>query len=75
MARNEPDLNPIEHYWDHIQRELNHLQPRPATARQLQQAIVQIDANMTMLIINGLVRSMPRRCQAVVNANGGHTRY
>ena len=36
-----PDLNPTEHFWDSLQRELNVLQPRPRTALQLEQAIRQ----------------------------------
>lgn len=70
-----PDLNPIEHLWDHLQRELNAVQPRPTTARQLEQAVRQIWANTPINVINTLVRSMPDRCQAVINANGGHTQY
>jgi hypothetical protein len=70
-----PDLNPIEHLWDHLQRALNAVQPRPTTARQLEQAVRQIWANTPINVINTLVRSMPDRCQAVINANGGHTQY
>lgn len=70
-----PDLNPIEHLWDEIQRRLNQVRPRPATAAQLGQAIVQVWTNIPAARINRLVLSMYRRCRAVVNANGGHTRY
>ena len=70
-----PDLNPIEHFWDHIQRELNNLQPRPATAPQLERSIRQIWRNVQQATVNRLIHSMPARCRAVVNANGGHTSY
>nr|KAG5698567.1 hypothetical protein BaRGS_027078 [Batillaria attramentaria] len=32
-------------------------------------------ANIPRAASNTLVRSMNRRCQAVIDANGGHTRY
>ncbi|XP_035824264.1 glutamine synthetase [Aplysia californica] len=60
-----PDLNLIEHYLDHIQRELNRFQPRPTKALQLQRAIPQIGANGNMVIIHRLLRSMANRCQAI----------
>jgi transposase len=70
-----PDLNPIEHFWDHLQRQLNVAQPRPANARQLQQTLRQIWNNVPMATINRLIHSMRARCQAVINAQGGHTNY
>ena len=70
-----PDLNPIEHFWDELGRRLGLLRPRPATLAQLQQAIVRVWAGVPRGRINHLVHSMGRRCQAVITANGGHTRY
>lgn len=70
-----PDLNPIEHLWDEIQRRLNDVQPRPTTAAELTQAYHRVWAQVPMAFINRLVHSMYRRCNAVVNAHGGHTRY
>nr|KAG5688450.1 hypothetical protein BaRGS_003047 [Batillaria attramentaria] len=70
-----PDLNPIEHFWDHLQRELNAAQPRPTTPRQPEQALRQIRNNVNMATVNRLIHSMPARCQAVINARGGHTGY
>ena len=70
-----PDLNPIEHLWDHIQLKLNQQQPRPTTAAELSMAYQRVWATIPMAFINRLINSMYRRCMAVINANGGHTRY
>ena len=70
-----PDLNPIEHLWDHIQLMLNRQQPRPTTAAELSVAYQRVWASILMTFINCLINSMYRRCMAVINANGGHTRY
>ena len=70
-----PDLNPIEHLWDEIQRRLNEEQPSPTTAAELSIAFQRVWALIPMAFINRLVNSMYRRCAAVFNAGGGHTRY
>ena len=70
-----PDLNPIEHFWDALQRKLNALVPRPRTAAELRAAIAQVWAQVPQQQTNNLVRSMYRRCRAVIAARGGSTRY
>lgn len=70
-----PDLNPIEHYWDALQVQLNRVQPRPVTRAELQQAVRQAWNNIPRLVVNRLIHSMRRRCRAVIAANGGHTPY
>jgi hypothetical protein len=53
-----PDLSPIEHLWDELQRALTdewNIIPQAYFMR--------------------LIGSMRRRCLAVINARGGHTRY
>jgi transposase len=70
-----PDLNPIEHLWDEIQRRLNEEQPSPTTAAELSVAFQRVWALIPMAFINRLVNSMYRRCAAVINAGGGDTRY
>jgi transposase len=70
-----PDLNPIEQAWDALQRAINGRQPPVATLQDLEQALHQEWARLPQRLFRNLVRSMPRRCQAVIQARGGHTRY
>jgi hypothetical protein len=43
-----PDLNPIEHLWDEIQRRLNEEQPSPTTAAELWVALQRVWALIPM---------------------------
>jgi len=60
-----PDLNPVEHLWDVVERELH--------------AIPQISINFKMLSYQYgptfLVESTPRRIKAVLKAKGGQKQY
>ncbi|XP_071104121.1 uncharacterized protein [Haliotis cracherodii] len=46
LVRTPPDLNPIEHLWDEIQRRLNDIRPRPTTADELRQAFLRVWAQI-----------------------------
>ena len=70
-----PDLNPIEHCWDHLKKAVNRMRQRPQNAAQLQAAIMAAWQQTPQRIMNNLVNSMYRRCAAVYRANGGHTQY
>ena len=70
-----PDLSPIEHAWDEMERRLRQANIQPLTLAELGQALVQTWNNIPQAFFNRLVSSMRRRCQACINANGGHTRY
>ena len=70
-----PDLNPIEHFWDALQRQINRIQPRPTAAAELEQVIRQAWPYIGMAAISRLIYSMPTRCQAVIDACRGHTRF
>ncbi len=60
-----PDLNPIEHLWDVMEREY----------QQLRDAIMSIWTNISEECFQHIVESMPRRIKAVLKAKGGPTRY
>lgn len=70
-----PDLNPIEHVWDMLQRQLNTHIPHPTTLRQLAELLPTLWDEIPQQHIDNCILSMPERCQAVVNARGNTTRY
>lgn len=69
------DLSPIEHIWDELDRRVrrrpNHLQ----SLAELEQALIQEWNNLPLVLIRRYIRSMSRRCNAVINSRGGHTKY
>ncbi len=64
-----PDMSPIEHVWDALDRRIRRHVPVPANIQQLR------TANISQATINNLINSIRRRCVALCEANGGHTRY
>ena len=72
---NSLDLNPIEHVRDSLDRRLRRHPNPPANVNELRQALIHEWNNIPQTETNTLVNSMHRRCTAVVNSRGGHTRY
>lgn len=70
-----PDLNPIEHMWDELDRRLRQRNPAPLTLQQLSNALQEEWRRIPLARIQRLIESMPRRCRAVIAAHGAHTRY
>ena len=70
-----PDLSPIEHVWDELGRRVRNRRPKPQTRQELDAALINEWNNIPRNIIRRFTSSMRRRCLAVINARGGHTRY
>ena len=70
-----PDLPPIEHAWDEMERRLRQLPNQPVILAELSRALVRIWNGIPQAFFTNLVGSMRRQCNACITANGGHTRY
>lgn len=70
-----PDLNPIEHLWSILERRLQSRRARINTLKQLAVAIREESNAIEPKVLENLVESMPRRCQAVIDGKGGATKY
>uniref|UniRef100_A0AAZ3PQH7 Tc1-like transposase DDE domain-containing protein n=1 Tax=Oncorhynchus tshawytscha TaxID=74940 RepID=A0AAZ3PQH7_ONCTS len=70
-----PDMSPIEHVWNALDRRIQQCAPVPANIQQLRTAIEEEWDNIPQGTINCLINSMRRRSVARHEANGGHTRY
>jgi len=70
-----PDLNPIEHLWDVLERKVcNHI-PHPTNLTELMAILKEEWDKIESEVIENLVESMPRRVQAVIDSHGNPTRY
>lgn len=70
-----PDLNPIEHLWEHIKRRLGEYETPPGGMLELWERVEAEWDNIPAEVCQNLIESMPRRIEAVLKAKGGHTKY
>ena len=70
-----PDLNIIENIWDELNRRVKSTGAIRTTLNQLRAKIRYEWNNLPQNYVQRYVTSMRRRCLAVVNSAGGHTRY
>ncbi|KAL1446086.1 hypothetical protein WDU94_015655 [Cyamophila willieti] len=65
-----PDMNPIEHVWDYLKRQIRARMNQINTLAELKRAVVEEWDRMSQVYVDKLVRSMPRRLAALNNAAG-----
>ena len=71
-----PDLNPIETLWNRIKDIIKEKDPEiHRSYPKLRAAIIEAQNLITDKEIRDLIRTMYDRCQAVIDANGQHTKY
>ena len=70
-----PDCNPIEHFWDALQRAVDARHVNPQNPRKLSQALQEERRNMGADTLHNLADSMPQRIAAVARDRGGHANY
>jgi transposase len=70
-----PDLNPIEHLWQHLKRRLGGYETPPTGILDLWERVQEVWDKIDPEVCQELIESMPRRVQAVIKAKGGSTKY
>lgn len=70
-----PDLNPIEHLWNEVDRRLRRSKRKPTSKSDLWEKIQEIWYGIEPDVVRKLIRSMPQRALDVYHARGGHTRW
>jgi transposase len=70
-----PDINPIEHLWDHLDRQIRKRKPLPKTKQELIGVVQEEWANINIEILHRLILSVPKRIKDIIKAKGGHIKY
>jgi len=69
-----PDLNPIEHLWEELNRQVQkHIVHSNKAA--LFKSLKEEWSEISPACINRLIESMPHRCAAVITGKGMATKY
>uniref|UniRef100_A0A4W5JT17 Tc1-like transposase DDE domain-containing protein n=4 Tax=Hucho hucho TaxID=62062 RepID=A0A4W5JT17_9TELE len=68
-----PDLNPIEHLWGILKRKLEEC--KVSNIHQLRDVVMEEWKRTPVATCEALVNSMPKRVKAVLENDGGHTKY
>ncbi|GFT19982.1 transposable element Tc3 transposase [Trichonephila clavipes] len=80
LERNEwparsPDLNPIEHLWDYLGREVAALNPLSRSLHELKQGLLCVWSSLPIPVSDNLINSMGNRCRQCIQVRGGHIPY
>ena len=70
-----PDLNPIEHLWGILKRKIYDYEYPAEGVDKIWDRAAETWAKITLEEVQNLIRSIPRRIEAVIKATGGHTKY
>jgi transposase len=70
-----PDLNPIEHLWFHLKKQLGKYQEPPKSQAELWERVEKEWEAIPAKVCQDLISSMPKRVAAVLKAKGGYTKY
>ncbi|GFX13827.1 transposable element Tc3 transposase [Trichonephila clavipes] len=72
---NSPDLNPIEHVWDMLGRQIAAISHPPSSVTELKRALQEAWNRLSPQLIHHLIASMVNNCAACLAVRGDHTPY
>lgn len=70
-----PDLNPIEHLWNDVDRRIRSLDIEIRGKEALWEQIEKVWNDTSLEVCTKLIKSMPERVNDVLKARGGYTRW
>jgi len=70
-----PDLNPIEHVWEHLDRKIRARKTLAKSVTDLKQILMDEWEKLDLPTIRKLIESMPERVKTVLTTKGGPTKY
>ncbi len=68
-----PDLNPIDHLWGILKQKVE--ERKVSNIHQLRYVLMEEWKRTPVVTCEALVNSMPKRLKAVLENNGGNTKY
>ncbi|CAF3909144.1 unnamed protein product [Rotaria magnacalcarata] len=68
-----PDINPIEHLWDEVERRMKKVHPK--NEKELKEALLRVWNNIEVPVLKKLVDSVPNQLHEVIKMKGYPTRY
>jgi hypothetical protein len=72
-SADRPDLNPVKHLWDELERRLQVRPNRPTSVPNITNALMAELKQVPAAMFQHLVESLPSRAEAVTAAKGGPT--
>ncbi|GFU02209.1 transposable element Tcb2 transposase [Trichonephila clavipes] len=66
-----PDLNPIEHLWDYLGREIAALNLPPRSLHELKQGLLCVWSSLPIPVSDNLINSMGNRCRQCIQRSSG----
>jgi transposase len=70
-----PDLNPIEHLWNEVERRLKQHPEPPTRQSELWEKLEEVWNGIEADVCLKLINTMPERIMDVIKAKGGYTRW
>ena len=71
-----PDLSLIEKIWDRLKKIIEQKDPTiHRNYKRLRTAVIKVWESITHAEIRDVIRQMPERCQAVIDANDMYTKW
>ncbi|GBN88671.1 hypothetical protein AVEN_42343-1 [Araneus ventricosus] len=71
MEAQSPDLNPIEHLWDYLGRQVAALSPPERSLYELEQGLLHVWSSLLISVSDNLIDSMNSRCRQFIQVRGG----